>query len=287
MRLTEKLSLKYRLFLATGLIGLISLATPGLALEFITDNADTTACVQNPPKSWSESGFGNNYNGSKLYSTRGDGSKSVTFTTKLPKGRYSVKAWVNPSQYTSDAHYLIVHSRGTTAVVRSQYMRVGDWSIDLGIYDFDQEGKVIVTNEFTSPENYVVADAVRYVEISTTEIVWSSNSPAEALSLSTSMEKPVLVYFSTGKSTECQQLESESFRDPTLVKMMENFITVKIKAEENPEPLRHYNVYRVPTILILNRNGAEKFRTEGYKNSNDLIRELNTVLSMVNNDQRQ
>ncbi len=286
MRPTKKISLKYQFLLIAGLVGLISITAPGWALEFITDNSDTTACVMDPPKTWNESAFGNNYAGSKLYSTKGDGTHTVTFTTKLPNGRYNLKAWVNPSQYASDAHYLVVHARGTTAVVRNQYMRVGDWPIDLGVYDFEQEGKVIVSNYFTGPENYVVADAVRYVEVSTTEIVWSSNSPQEALSLSTTMEKPVLIYFSTDKSSECQQLETETFRDPTLVKMIENFITVKVKGEENPEPLRHYNIYRVPTILILNRAGTEKFRMEGFKNSNDMIRELNTVLSMVNNDQR-
>jgi hypothetical protein len=263
-----------------GVISLLFMMSMTSAAEFITDNTDTENCISNPTSSWTVSDFGNNYKVSKLYALKGDGSKTVTFITKVPKGRYNVRAWINNSLYASDAHYTVIHSSGTTNLIRNQSNCAGEWPIDLGTYLFDGVGKVIVNNYFTGPEKYVVADAVRYMEVSTTNIVWTTRNPQEALSQATIENKPILMYFGTDKSAECQRMNEETFKNSTLVKWSEKFVTVNVKGEDNPEVLRAYGIFRVPSILILSPNGVEKERIEGFQTADYLVKELNTLLSM-------
>ena len=250
-------------------------------LEFITDNSDSTACFAVPTLSWYSSNWGTPYGPDKLYTTKGDGSKTVTWVTKLPFGRYDIKAWINSAPYASDAHYLIIHSQGTTAVTRNQNLAPNGWSIDLGTYDFDTVGIVILNDYWTGPETYVVADAIKYIEVSTTQISWSTFSPTDAVTIATSQNLPIMMYFSTDKSLDCQKMKSETFNDPTVIKWTQNFVTVHIQAETNPQPLQKFGVYKVPTILILDSFGKEKKRIEGFISANDLTKELNTYLSTL------
>ena len=263
-----------------GGISLFFMMSLASAAEFITDNKDIDNCISDPTSSWTGSDFGNNYKGSKLYTTKGDGSKTVTFITKVPKGRYNVRAWVNNSIYASDAHYSILHSHGTTNVIRNQSGAVGEWPIDLGTYEFDGIGKVFISNYFTGPEKYVVADAVRYLEVSTSNIVWTTRNPVEALSQATVENKPILMYFCTEKSTECQRMNEETFKNNTMVKWSEKFVTVHVKGEDSPDIFRQYGIFRVPSVLILSPNGVEKLRIEGFQTADYLVKELNTILSM-------
>jgi thioredoxin-related protein len=254
------------------------------ALEFIVDNDDSTHCIPDPTLSWVTSDYGKPYGINKFYTPKGDGSKTVTWTTKLPFGKYQVKAWINTAAYASDAHYLVIHSGITTSIIRNQNMAPGDWCIDLGTFEFDTVGTVILTNYWVGPELYVVADAIKFIDVSTVSsmgISWNTSSPTDALSLATTQEKPVLLYFSTEKSVDCQRLSNETFIDPTLVKWMDKFISSHIIAEENPDPMRVYNVYQVPTIIIIDSNGREKKRILGYISANDLIKELNIQLGIM------
>ena len=285
--INKKYYFPFLLFLL-GTVFFSFLLTQSHALEFIVDNTDTSNCFVNPPigspYGWTTSTWGKPYGIDKLYTTKGDGSKTVTWRVNLPIGRFDVKAWVNTAPYASDAHYLIIHSGITTAITRNQNNTIGDWSIDLGTYDFNTMGEVVLTDYWVGPETYVVADAIKFVDVSTVQtmgISWNTSTPADAISLATTQEKPIMLYFSTDKSVDCQRMANETFNDPTLIKWSEKFIATQVKAETNPDALRAYNVYKVPTIIILDSTGKEKKRISGFISANDLVNELNTQLGMM------
>lgn len=273
----------YRLlfYLLILIVFLFSCYSQVCALEFITDHSDTTTCIVSPLGSWSVSTWGTSYGKDKLYAVKGDGSKTVTWITNLPPGRYDVKAWVNTAPYADDAHYLIVHSGLTTAITRSQFITAGDWGVDLGTYDFDSVGIVILSDYWTGEGNYVIADAVKYISASSTGISWTTRSPLDAVTLATTEEKPVLLYFASDRSADCQRLSKETFIDPTFIDWSNKFITVQIQVETNPEYMRTFKVYQVPTLIIMDPQGKERKRIVGFISAQDLVKVLNTQLGLM------
>jgi len=255
---------------------------PVIAQEVIVDNtsaSETAKFEQVPPNTWVVSEYGENYKKTKLYRKKGAGANTAVWTAQLPKGRYNVQAWVNSNMYASDAHYTVVHSKGTTQIKRSQLATGGGWSIELGVYEFNGESKVILSDDFSGPETYVVADAIRFTKADPTKIVWMSHSMEEALELSTTMNKPILAYFSTEVSSECQKLESEPFLNPTVVNLSEKYLPVLIRADKTNGSLNTYEVFRVPTIILFTKEGTEITRFSGYKSSTELVKILNAGLS--------
>jgi thioredoxin-related protein len=252
-----------------------------LAVEFITGHNDTTTFIVSPLGSWSVSTWGTSYGTDKLFAVRGDGSKTVSWITKLAPGRYDVKAWVNPAPYAEDAHYMVVHSGITTSITRSQYLSAGDWSVDLGTYDFDSEGIVILTDYWTGLGNYVIADAVKYISTTSTGISWTTASLLDAVTLATTQDKPVLLYFASDKSADCQRLSKETFTDPTFIKWCNKFVTVQVQVESSPDYMREFKVYQVPTFIFLDLQGKERKRLIGFISAQQMIEEMNTQLGIM------
>jgi hypothetical protein len=248
------------------------------AAEVIVDNSDP-GCSVSPLYSWQTSSWGEIYGADKLYTTKGDGSKSITWTTSITPGRYRVQTWVNPASYASDARYTIFYGINSVTLTRSQTSADGKWCIDLGVYDFDTIGRVMLTNYWTGPEIYIVADAVKFIPVSTTEFAWSSNLPIDALATAKATGKPVLLFFSTEKAVEAQKMIAETFTDPTVVKWGDKFVTVHISLDKNPENAEPYSVYRVPVIIFMDSNGKEISRIERFISASELAQEMNKALA--------
>jgi hypothetical protein len=78
------------------------------------------------------------------------------------------------------AAYSITHDGGTTDVVRDQkpedddegpgYIDINGW-VSLGSYDFDTNGEVVLTRGTNNPDNWTIADQVKFVSAGHTEIV--------------------------------------------------------------------------------------------------------------------
>ncbi|MDI6783255.1 MAG: thioredoxin family protein [bacterium] len=248
------------------------------AAEVIVDNSDP-GCSVSPPYSWQTSSWGEIYGADKLYTSKGDGSKSVTWTANLAPGRYRVQAWVNPASYASDARYTIFYGTNSVTLTRSQASAEGKWCIDLGIYDFDTSGQVMLTNYWTGAEMYIVADAVKFIPVSTTEFAWSSNQPSDALANAKATGKAILLFFSTEKAVDAKKMVSETFTNPTVVKWGDKFVTVHIPVDKSPENAEPYSVYRVPVIIFLDSNGKEINRIEKFISAPDLVLEMNKALA--------
>ncbi|MFB3896131.1 MAG: thioredoxin fold domain-containing protein [bacterium] len=248
------------------------------AAEVIVDNSDP-GCIVSPSYSWMTSNWGEIYGPDKLYTTKGDGSKTVTWTANLIPGRYRVQAWVNPAAYARDAQYTIFYGANSVTLVRSQMSSEGKWCIDLGIYDFDTIGRIQLSNYWTGGELYIVADAVRFITISSTEFNWSASSPSEAQSIAKTSGKAILLFFSTEKAVDAQKMIKETWTDPTVVKWGDKFVSAHVQVDKSPEQASPYNVFRVPLIIFLDSNGKEISRLESFISAADLVQEMNKALA--------
>lgn len=259
---------------------IVNINQKSLALEIIVDNSDIN-CIVDPPGSWSRSTWGGVYGEDKFYTTKGDGSKTVTWQVALLPGRYAVYAWVNDGSYTNDAQYRIFHSAGTATVIASQYMTGGGWSVYLGSYNFDTIGIVRLSNYWTSAQSYIVADAIKFVSLKTTTIFWHAKDTSSGLKAAVLAGKPLLIYFTNNKSKEAFRMEEDTFTNSTVISIAERFICVKINVDENPDAGISFGIYRVPTIIFLDNSGAQLGSFIGYLSPETLVKEMENILSSL------
>ncbi|MBN1179877.1 MAG: fibronectin type III domain-containing protein [Anaerolineae bacterium] len=95
----------------------------------------------------------------------GSATATATWSASLPAdGRYAVYVWYRPgTNRASDAHYIVRHAGGETLVTVNQQHHGLTWHY-IGSYGFraDQPAQVLLTNQSTTPDTVVIADAVRF-----------------------------------------------------------------------------------------------------------------------------
>jgi len=130
---------------------------------------------------------------------------TATWNATLPAtpGTYEVFArWDlldaqgNERDLDGRAAYTITHAAGSTEVIRDQkpetddegpdYMDAGGW-VSLGTYDFDGSGQVVLTRGTNNPDNWTIADQVKFVRAGFPDVVvddpvldsrYTANGPA-------------------------------------------------------------------------------------------------------------
>lgn len=61
------------------------------------------------------------------------------------------------------------------------------------------------------------------------------------------------------------RLEKESYEDAGLASFInENFVPLSVHVKENPKNFRRFDAFWTPTVLILDADGKERWRLEGY-----------------------
>ena len=93
----------------------------------------------------------------------------------------------------------------------------------------------------------------------------------DAIALSESSEKDILVIFSADWCKFCKILENDIVKNP---KIVENLIICTINVDYNSDLVKTYNVGNIPDYFILH-NKIEIKRRVGYKNKQDLIKWIN------------
>jgi thioredoxin-like negative regulator of GroEL len=90
----------------------------------------------------------------------------------------------------------------------------------------------------------------------------------QALAKAKAMEKPVLVDFWAEWCDWCHRLDETTYADPTVRKLLADFVTVKIDTEggeKGPQVAAQYEVDSLPTIVFLSPTGRLLLRVTGYQ----------------------
>lgn len=90
--------------------------------------------------------------------------------------------------------------------------------------------------------------------------------------------KPVIFDFYADWCIPCHELDQTTYRDPRVIKILENFRRIKVDLTKEDDELSanaidEYEVQGVPTILFLDPQGKEitKMRTAGYISADELL----------------
>ena len=115
------------------------------------------------------------------------------------------------------------------------------------------------------------------------KINWSHDIAA---AIEKSEEKPVMVDFMAEWCPPCQRMEETSFSNPQVIKRSEKFVMVRINIEKQKDIAVQYNGNAskyggigIPNILFLNGKGEKLRHIVGYRDGNELIAVMDSVLS--------
>ncbi len=140
---------------------------PAVGYEQILDTGDESSTQVS--SGWSTSANAGYYGDTpSLITLGGDGSKTVTFNPDLPESNlYELYGWwVSSSNRSKKTAFIVQHEEGIDTVYADQSTDNSQW-VKLGEFRFSgtNSDKVIVSNLGGDTNNFVVADAVRFVGI--------------------------------------------------------------------------------------------------------------------------
>ena len=112
---------------------------------------------------------GDAHNGDMYWTKEGNDGSAATFTTQITEpGEYRVYLWFDQRfDRSTQLSVTIQHADGNDEIVVDQTASTGeDWQYELGTYNFDDSGSVVLVNQMEKvnswDQNYAVADAVKF-----------------------------------------------------------------------------------------------------------------------------
>ena len=113
------------------------------------------------------------------------------------------------------------------------------------------------------------------------DIIWGE-SFSKGIELAKSKNTPVVVDMYTDWCAYCKDLEFKIFPEPEVSKLLENFTTLRINGDENPDIAKIFNISGYPTVLFLDKNGAYLDRIVGLPSSQMMVKKLKEVYDKRN-----
>lgn len=93
-----------------------------------------------------------------------------------------------------------------------------------------------------------------------------------ALQEAKNTNKSIFIDFYGEGCSYCKQLSENTLSDSSVEKKLnQDYVAVKINTNQNPNLSSQYKIYELPTLVILNSNGQEIKRQEGYVSANQLL----------------
>src|SRR4029079_16539585 len=111
---------------------------------------------------------------------------------------------------------------------------------------------------------------------------WIKDADA-ALAKAKSEDKPLLIDFSAAPAWgACARLEAESYSDQETADFInQTFVPLEAHIKEHPAYFKRFEAVWTPTVLILDHNGVERYRLEGYLPVHELRPQLELALARV------
>lgn len=104
-----------------------------------------------------------------------------------------------------------------------------------------------------------------------TTIEWNTDFNS-ALTAAQKSNKLVFVDFYADWCKYCQELDENTYPDHGIQqRFAQKYVTVKVNVDKNPDLASKYKIYGLPTLVIMDANGNEIKRVEGYQTPSELI----------------
>ena len=129
-----------------------------------------------------------------------------------------------------------------------------------------------VIKEIERTEN--TAESVQQKPVEITNIQWV-NSFDEGLKIAKTRNCPLMVDFSAEWCGWCRKLDEDTWTNKDVILLAQRFVCVKIDCDTDRQTPARYGVRPLPTILFINTNAKIIHQVIGYKNSEDMIVEMN------------
>ena len=102
----------------------------------------------------------------------------------------------------------------------------------------------------------------------------------EAVKKARAANKPIMIDFWADWCSWCHRLDQTTYVEPTVVKLSEQFIALKIDTEgglKNQEIALRYNVATLPTITFITPGGRQILTLKGYQGPGQFPRTMETA----------
>ena len=86
---------------------------------------------------------------------------------------------------------------------------------------------------------------------------------ASALGKARETNRPLFITFHAKWCGACQIMDSTTFNDPAVKNVLENFVLIRVDADQDETAVKHFNVVGMPTLLVLDVSGKEIYRQVG------------------------
>jgi len=111
-------------------------------------------------------------------------------------------------------------------------------------------------------------------------IAWMTFS--EGLQKAKQEDKPVMVDFYADWCGPCRMMDQITYEDEKVIEeVMKNFVPVKVDVDVEQSLAYQFGIYSIPTIVYLDENGNEVYRTVGYRSVSQILADMNEALSRV------
>ena len=80
----------------------------------------------------------------------------------------------------------------------------------------------------------------------------------------------------------CKRMDAQTWADPQVIRLQNKYVFLKLNAEKDPDGIalrEKFSITGFPTVMILNSDGSEFDRLEGYLPGRQFLERLNRVVS--------
>lgn len=87
--------------------------------------------------------------------------------------------------------------------------------------------------------------------------------------------KPIFALFYANWCPACQELQTDILNNEEVKqKLAQKYVSVKVDTDSNPQLSSEYEIYGLPTIVIMDSKGKETVRYAGYQSPDQLLNVL-------------
>jgi tetratricopeptide (TPR) repeat protein len=115
-----------------------------------------------------------------------------------------------------------------------------------------------------------------------TSVTWRS-SIEEAMRISSTSHKPVLVYFYARWENWCKRCDKEVFEDTVIVKRLRSFELARVDVDTpaGAKKRKRYEIYAYPSFLFIDAKGSVLTKSTGFEERPNFLQRLGLALSLA------